>query len=652
MKIQKKSNWQEIEPQVAKLQEDILQTMSAIQTLSDADKRLPEPTHSFLQSKKMILNPSFNVVVCGEVKKGKSSLLNAIVGKQYLPVNNEIATSQVFRIANSDTESFSIVFNDGSKTPITKEELSKYGSQVDADLQGEPVFKDKTLSYIQLNIPVAFLPEGVNLVDTPGLGALYKSHEYITQNYIKNASAVIFVLDPERPIVEKEKEAIEKIISVTPNILFVMTKIDLYSEEHVNDILTRDEELLSLIFVEHKLQSPEIYPVSNISLQKASDAKIEVLKKANYKNSKFPEVKNQLMLLIYKSLGLTRTGFALRESAEQTTKLKKIISEVLLVATQDNLNAQVELRKEKDSRKKELEETWKEDSKYYNAAKAQISDECHRVSRRVEQIFSQTGSVYQEYSKKIDGLTNLEDAKKLGETLPKEVANDLMAQWKSIADEAQERVFSIVAKVGAEMDKQAYGIDASSSQVDGIAISDLAIKDKIACYRNQYFTGSWVSGIGSAVLVSMGFAALPVAVIALAVTTLWGWLVGKNDAQAKALEKTKVNFKKALNDEFAEIRGKLLQVNGAECYSVVEQYVKDLSKSALEAMGNLLKDKQEIINKQIKELEAQTKTDNAERRATEQKWSNLKASCDKIITQIKAEVAQRERISSELQVKL
>lgn len=178
-------NWQEIEPQVVKLQGEIISTMDQIAALSEKDERMPKPTPSFIQSKGMVANQSFNVVVCGEVKKGKSSLLNAIVGKSYLPVNNEIATSQVFRIANSDTESFSLVFSDGSSTPITKDDLSHYGSQLDADLQGEPIFKGKELSYIQLNIPVAFLPKGVNLVDTPGLGALYKSHEYITQNYIK-----------------------------------------------------------------------------------------------------------------------------------------------------------------------------------------------------------------------------------------------------------------------------------------------------------------------------------------------------------------------------------------------------------------------------------------------------------------------------------
>ncbi len=644
-------NWQEIEPQVVKLQTEIISTMDQIMVLSEKDERMPKPTPSFNQSKGMVASQLFNVVVCGEVKKGKSSLLNAIVGKSYLPVNCEIATSQVFRITNSDTESFSLVFSDGSSSPITKDELSHYGSQVDADLQGEPIFKGKELSYIQLNIPVAFLPKGVNLVDTPGLGALYKSHEYITQNYIKNASAVIFVLDPERPITEKEKTFVEKILSITPNILFVLTKIDQYSEEHCNDILSRDEELLSLIFADHKLPAPEIYPISNAALQKASDSKIEVLQKANYKNSRFEEVKSQLMFLIYKSVGLIRTGFALREAAEQTTKIKKVITDVLQVVAQDNLEAQLKQKKQKDSLKKELDEAWKEDSVNYNRAKTRIADECHRVTNRVEQIFSQTGSIYREYYNKIDGLSSLEEAQELGKTMPRDVANDISAQWQNVANEAVERVFSVVAEIGAEMDKQTFGINSTPSDVGGIEISELSIKDKIMCYRNQYFTGSWVSSIGGSLIAGLGIVSWPVAGVIIAVAAaIWGWLGGKDDSNARALEKNKANFKNALNDQFMNIKSHLLHVKGSECYSVVEKFIRDLSKSALDAIGNMLKDRQEQINKQLKDLEEQSKADASDRKIAEQKWTGYKSDCEAIIPQIKSAVALRDKIAHELKI--
>ena len=99
-------NWTTIEPKVNDLKQGILSIMEKIETLTNNNSaHLPKLNDSFFNVKDAVLNPSYDVVVCGEVKKGKSSLLNAIVGKQILPVANEIATSQVFRIAHSETES-------------------------------------------------------------------------------------------------------------------------------------------------------------------------------------------------------------------------------------------------------------------------------------------------------------------------------------------------------------------------------------------------------------------------------------------------------------------------------------------------------------------------------------------------------------------
>ena len=141
-------NWKQIEPNVEKLKNGILSVMDKIEELSTESDKLPQIAGTFTAAREMMENPSFDVVVCGEVKKGKSSLLNAIVGESILPVNVEIATSQVFRIMNSSSESYYLVFTDGTKKSISREELSKYGSQVDAELYGEPIFQNHTLAYI------------------------------------------------------------------------------------------------------------------------------------------------------------------------------------------------------------------------------------------------------------------------------------------------------------------------------------------------------------------------------------------------------------------------------------------------------------------------------------------------------------------------
>ena len=75
---------------------------------------LPTKDTEFTNMGSRIDCDQYDVVVCGEVKKGKSSFINAIIGDDLLPVNTDVATSQVFRIVNDTQERYELVFIDGS----------------------------------------------------------------------------------------------------------------------------------------------------------------------------------------------------------------------------------------------------------------------------------------------------------------------------------------------------------------------------------------------------------------------------------------------------------------------------------------------------------------------------------------------------------
>ena len=161
-------NQNELNQKISILQSGLSNALRKIENLANEEKQIPKTDMDFDIAKEILNDKEYNVVVCGEVKKGKSSLINAIIGQNLLPVDSDIATSQVFRISNSQTESYKLVFTDKTEKVISREELSKYGSQVDANINGTQELGGKSISYIQVSLPVGFLPEGVNIVDTPG----------------------------------------------------------------------------------------------------------------------------------------------------------------------------------------------------------------------------------------------------------------------------------------------------------------------------------------------------------------------------------------------------------------------------------------------------------------------------------------------------
>jgi GTPase SAR1 family protein len=125
----------------------------------------------------------YTVLVVGEAKRGKSSFVNALLGRALLPTDVDVATSQVFRVSKSEREGYRLRFADGSAQPISAADLPKYGSQVLADA-GELPRLDQIINWIEVDVPAQFLPDGVSLLDTPGLGALYAGHSQITQRFI------------------------------------------------------------------------------------------------------------------------------------------------------------------------------------------------------------------------------------------------------------------------------------------------------------------------------------------------------------------------------------------------------------------------------------------------------------------------------------
>ena len=187
----------------------------------------------------------FRLVMIGQIKKGKSSLINALLDEwELLPVETGVTTSTVYEVGYGDTPEFTVVFNPmadldaaipSEEVPPRKEkkidasEITVYGTE-----RGNPS-NEKEVDFIRVQLPHPLLRDGVTLIDTPGLGGTYPQHNEITLRYAPNADAVCFVVDsaeavvslPELKRFEEFLEAPEKVGGVSrPPFFFVQTKMD------------------------------------------------------------------------------------------------------------------------------------------------------------------------------------------------------------------------------------------------------------------------------------------------------------------------------------------------------------------------------------------------------------------------------------------
>ena len=170
---------------------------------------------------------SFYVLVVGEFKQGKSSLVNALVSQPICPVDADIATAvpTVLRWA-AEPEATAVFRNEGDKVDARRESIpldSVAGyvvEQVD-DPQSE-------IDSVEIGLPSRLLKGGLVLVDTPGVGGLGSTHGAVTAAALPMAEAVIFVSDASQEFTAPELEFMKATRKLCPNLVCLITKTDFY----------------------------------------------------------------------------------------------------------------------------------------------------------------------------------------------------------------------------------------------------------------------------------------------------------------------------------------------------------------------------------------------------------------------------------------
>lgn len=182
-----------------------------------------EPDRDFLSSARLTGLGLFRLVVMGEIKKGKSSFINALLGtKDLVPVHSDVATSTIFKIHYGPETKYTVYFEKESgkdKQEIHAAQLTEFGTEA-----GNPK-NEKQVDFIRVESPAPLLRNGLIVVDTPGVGGLFKKHREITFRHAPNADAVFFVTESiAAPIGADEVKFLKELRQVTELITFVQTK--------------------------------------------------------------------------------------------------------------------------------------------------------------------------------------------------------------------------------------------------------------------------------------------------------------------------------------------------------------------------------------------------------------------------------------------
>jgi hypothetical protein len=191
----------------------------------------------------------FYVACVGQFKRGKSTLLDALVGEPILPTGITPVTSVATVIRYGERHAARVRSTNGEWRSIPPNVLEQYVSE---EHNPENV---KGVDAAEVFVPSPLLSTGMCFVDTPGLGSVFAGNTATTQAFVPHIDAAIMVVGADPPISGEELALVEAVARHVNDILVVLNK---------SDRVTDTERITASKFARKMLESRLNRPVNAI----------------------------------------------------------------------------------------------------------------------------------------------------------------------------------------------------------------------------------------------------------------------------------------------------------------------------------------------------------------------------------------------------
>ena len=180
------------------------------------------------------------VAVIGQFKRGKSSVSNALLGEEILPVGIVPVTSIVTRVVYGESGA-EVRFLNGEARKVAFDELEGFIS--------EQKNRDNSLGIkeVVISTPSEFLKSGITFIDTPGVGSFHRNNTVSAYEQMKDSDVILFLLSVDSPINEIEIELLRSAEEFAGKMFFLVNKTDLVSEEELAEYMDYCRSVLASI---------------------------------------------------------------------------------------------------------------------------------------------------------------------------------------------------------------------------------------------------------------------------------------------------------------------------------------------------------------------------------------------------------------------
>lgn len=647
-----------------------------------SELQMKETEEEMARSEERMKAHKFSVGILGEFKRGKSTVINALLGREIMPSDILPTSATMNRVTYGMEPKARILMRDGSEETIEVDELVDYVTKLD----DEKASRAEKVEEAIVSYPCKFCQNGVDIVDTPGLNDEGRMDK-IVEEVIPKLDAVIMVLVPDSPFSMSEAEFVRTklLTSDISRLIFLVNKFDTVRKKDRDRVLseirkrieTSVMEKMKEIYGENseeylnvkiKLADIRIFP---ISARDALDGRLahdeELLR-----DSGMLEFEEALSKMLTEERGALELGVPVAQALRGCNKILAMIE-----------NGQNALRSSQEQFKETQRKTLAESSAMREQQSNKIRELNEKAKRVKREMTDKAAECYDEIEKKAHQIINeltLEDpkraltdemkkalientAKKIGEMSDHEISifseriiNELNGILGKEAVQTAQLLTQFEAKLEEACKIQKEGVmpTLGAFAVDTAAFfltSDIlpGLGGAIAGYRAAGVKGALLGGgtafvSGMALLVLLGTAGvsfIPAGLLACAASSLSGKkvceMVFAGSRNKKALEEIKKTLQEGFDESSAQMRrDRLLE-------KWIDSTVEGQFNILIEAMN---KECQRIVaqaNETINNIKMELVRDAEEKKKRMEEYNRMRTTVMEIQSRL---VPLRERIAS------
>jgi len=214
----------------------------------------------------------FSLVVVGQFKRGKTTFINALLGKDLLPTSIIPLTSIITILSYGDKLHITAFFDNGSNKEITLDDLPLYVTE-----KHNPK-NEKAVDRVEITYPSQYLKNGVQIIDTPGVASVHEHNTKTTYEYLPHADAAIFLVSVDPPLTKAELHFLCDLKKLVVKTFFIQNKIDTVNNADLEESLSFSK---GIIEKEAGFSDVSIYPLSaKEALEGKKENNLQILEKS------------------------------------------------------------------------------------------------------------------------------------------------------------------------------------------------------------------------------------------------------------------------------------------------------------------------------------------------------------------------------------